>query len=146
MCVYMYIYIYIYGLTLLDLISGGGVSLCGHKQIWCILVWAILSNYVRSVSRSVPLLGTARLLSRSFRLFFSFLTPNLPTNIIPTNIAWVKSSGKSPMDMRIPPLTIKIMLESNPLKPAMLVGRSGVSYHIILYSSMLILHCWCHMI
>ena len=34
----------------------------------------------------------------------------LPTNIAPTNIAWLKSSGKFPMDMRIPPLRIKIML------------------------------------
>ena len=31
------------------------------------------------------------------------------------------------MDMRIPPLRIKIMLESNPLKSTMLVGRLGVS-------------------
>ena len=54
-------------------------------------------------------------------------TPNLPTNIIPTNIAWLKPSGKSPMDMRIPPLRIKIMLESYPLKPTMLVGGLGVS-------------------
>ena len=53
-------------------------------------------------------------------------TPNLPTNIIPTNIAWLKLSGKCPMDMRIPPLWIKIMLESNPLKSTILVGRLGV--------------------
>ena len=31
-------------------------------------------------------------------------TPNLPTNIVPTNNAWLKLSGKFPMDMRIPPL------------------------------------------
>ena len=31
-------------------------------------------------------------------------TPNLPTNIVPTNIARLKLSGKSPMDVRIPPL------------------------------------------
>ena len=30
--------------------------------------------------------------------------PNLPTNIIPTQIAWLKLSGKSPMDVRIPRL------------------------------------------
>ena len=30
--------------------------------------------------------------------------PNLPTNIVPTNIARLKLSGRSPMDMRIPPL------------------------------------------
>ena len=30
------------------------------------------------------------------------------------------------MDMRIPPLNIKILLESNPLKPRILVGRLGV--------------------
>ena len=31
-------------------------------------------------------------------------TPNLPTNITPANIARVKLSQRSPMDMRIPPL------------------------------------------
>ena len=31
-------------------------------------------------------------------------TPNLPTDIVPTNIARVKLSGKSPMGLRIPPL------------------------------------------
>ena len=30
--------------------------------------------------------------------------PNLPANTVPTNIASLKLSGKSPMDMRIPPL------------------------------------------
>ena len=30
-------------------------------------------------------------------------TPNLPTNILPTNIARLKLSGKSPMEIRIPP-------------------------------------------
>ena len=38
-------------------------------------------------------------------------TPNLPTNITPTQIAWVKLSGKFPMGLGIPPLKIKIMLE-----------------------------------
>ena len=54
-------------------------------------------------------------------------TPNLPTNIIPTGIAWVKLSGKSPLGLGTPPLKIKIMLESNPLKSKMLVGRLGVA-------------------
>ena len=31
-------------------------------------------------------------------------TPNPSTNIVPTNNAWLELSGKSPMDMRIPPL------------------------------------------
>ena len=53
------------------------------------------------------------------------LTPNLPTNIIPTNIAWLKLSGNFPMGLGIPPLNIKIVLESNPPKPTMLVGRLG---------------------
>ena len=53
-------------------------------------------------------------------------TPNPPTNIIPTNIAWLKLSGKFPMSLGIPPLKFKIMLESNPLKSSMLVGGLGV--------------------
>ena len=44
----------------------------------------------------------------------------------PTNIARLKLSGKHPMGLGIPSLKIKIMLESNPLKPTMLVGRLGV--------------------
>ena len=40
-------------------------------------------------------------------------TPDLPTNIVPTNIAWLRLSGEFPMDMRIPLLWIKITLESN---------------------------------
>ena len=55
-------------------------------------------------------------------------TPNLPTNIVSTNIARLKLSGKLPMYLRIPPLEIKIMLESNPVKSTMLVGGLGVAY------------------
>ena len=43
-------------------------------------------------------------------------TPNLPANIVPTNIAWLALSGKSPMGLGIPPLKIKIVLDSNPPK------------------------------
>ena len=57
---------------------------------------------------------------------FGYDTPNLPTSIVPTNIAWLKLSGRSPMGLGIPPLKINIMLESNPPKPTMLVGGLGV--------------------
>ena len=53
-------------------------------------------------------------------------SPNPPTNITPTNIAWLKLSGKSPLGLGIPPLRTKIMLESNRLKSTMLVGGLGV--------------------
>ena len=59
-------------------------------------------------------------------------TPNRPTKIVPTKIVpakirWLKISGKLPTDMRIPPLKIKIMLESNPLKSRILVRRLAIS-------------------
>ena len=38
-------------------------------------------------------------------------TPHLTTNIIPTNIARLRLSGKSPVDMRTASLQIKIVLE-----------------------------------
>ena len=44
----------------------------------------------------------------------------------PTNIARLKLSGKSPMGLGIPSLQNNIMLESNPLKPTMLVGGLAV--------------------
>ena len=65
-------------------------------------------------------------LCKPMSVFDKSSTPNLPTNIIPTKIARLKLSGKSPTDMRIQPLIFKIMLESNPLKSIMLVGRLGV--------------------
>ena len=36
--------------------------------------------------------------------------PNLPTQNLPTEIAWLRISGKLPMDMRIPPLQAKTIL------------------------------------
>ena len=50
-----------------------------------------------------------------------YAPPNLPTNIIPTKIAWLKLCRQFPMDMRIPPFKIKILLESNPPKSRILV-------------------------
>ena len=54
-------------------------------------------------------------------------TPDLPTNIIPTNIAWLKLCGKFPMGLGMSPLRIKIMLDSNPLKSITLVRRLAVA-------------------
>ena len=82
--------------------------------------------------------------SAKFALF-SAITPNLPTNITPTKIAGVKLSGNSPMGLGIPPLIINIMLESNPLKSIMLVGRLAVLYpvgwccHIIITTTITII-------
>ena len=53
--------------------------------------------------------------------------PNLPTKIIPAKIRFLKLSGKFPMDMRIPPLDIEMLLESNPLKSRILVRRLAVA-------------------
>ena len=64
------------------------------------------------------------------RLFFFdvLLWPNLPITIYPYYVRFVDSTfpGKSPADMSIPPLRIKIMLESNPLKSRILVRRLAV--------------------
>ena len=43
-------------------------------------------------------------------------TATLPPKIIAAKIRRLKISCKPPMDMRVPPLTIKIVIESNPLK------------------------------
>ena len=61
-----------------------------------------------------------------FKLITTTNTPSLPTNIIPTNIACVKLSGRFPVDMRIPPLKIKILLESDPPITRVLVRRLAV--------------------
>ena len=48
-------------------------------------------------------------------------TPNLPTKSLPAKIRWLKSSGKFPTGLGIPPLKLKIMFESSPLKSRILV-------------------------
>ena len=44
----------------------------------------------------------------------------------PTKVCWLRLSMESPMDMRIPPLTIKTLFKSNPPKSRILVRRSAV--------------------
>ena len=56
------------------------------------------------------------------------LRPGLPTKIIPTKIRWLKTSRIFPMSMRIPPLKLTILPESNPLKSRILVRRLAVSF------------------
>ena len=56
--------------------------------------------------------GGPRPVGAKVRAEWMYVTPNLPTNITATNIAWLKLSGKFPMDMRIPPLWIKIVKPS----------------------------------
>ena len=43
----------------------------------------------------------------------SLVTPNLPNQFIPTKICWLRISRKFPVDLGIPPLSNKILLESN---------------------------------
>ena len=46
--------------------------------------------------------------------------------IIPTKIRRLKTSGIFPMDMRIPPLKLEILLGSNPPKSRIVVRRLAV--------------------
>ena len=71
-------------------------------------------------------------------------TPNLRTKIIPTKIAWLKLSGRFPMGLGVPPLKIKILLESNPPKSRISVRRSGVPRHILYHISIhrILYHGW----
>ena len=76
-------------------------------------------------------------------------TPNLPAEIIPTKIRWLETSGKFPMDTRIPPLRIKILLESYPPNSMILVRRLAVltlvrcMMRVILYYVMWCDVMWC---
>ena len=107
MCVYIYIYICI--------------SLSKYVYIY---IYTHIHTYSGMVQTSEGSVGDP-FGSTSIRHASASHTPSLPTNIIPTQIARLELSGKSPMDMGIPPLNIKIMLESNPLQSTML-GRLGV--------------------
>ena len=59
--------------------------------------------------------------------------PNLPTKIIPTKIRWRKASAKCLMDIGIPPLNFKTLLESNPPTSRILVRRLAICQVIYLF-------------
>ena len=59
-------------------------------------------------------------------IFALAFAPNLPTKSIPAKIAGLKLSRESPMGLGTPPLGIKILFESNPLKPRILARRLAV--------------------
>ena len=100
MCVYIYIYIY----------TGFKGDICAHTYIYiyiyiyiCIQVSGGIYVYRAPGFRSVPAKRALRPTGM----------PNLPTLIIPTEIPWLIISGKCPMDVRIPPLKIKIMSQDH---------------------------------
>ena len=51
-------------------------------------------------------------------------TPNLPTKIIPTKTRGLKISGEFPVDMRIPPLNIKIKMPNQARSPRLASATS----------------------
>ena len=105
MNMYIYIYIHIWGIY--------NIYIYIYIYIYGIILSAVL--------HSLPDPGAL-----NSCMHISPNTPNLPTNIVPTNIARLKLSGKLPRGLEIPPLRIKIVLESNPLKSTMLVARLAV--------------------
>ena len=94
MCIYIYIYIYTYLAVVLasSMITASGVGLScyvsslGHVLSCCLAGWS------------------ARCLVGRWLVALACDMPNLPTNIIPTMIAWLKLSGKFLMGLGIPPL------------------------------------------
>ena len=77
-----------------------------------------------TLTHHIPLVAYSPRLASAWRM------PNLPTKIIPTKIRRLKHSGKSPMDLRIPPHKIQILPELNPLKSRILVREIGRMEHI----------------
>ena len=80
----------------------------------CVYIYIYISIYL-SISLSMPSSPAT-----------SSSTPDPPTKIITTKTRWLKLSGKFPMDVGIPPLMIKIVLQSNPLKYIIFVRRLAV--------------------
>ena len=109
MCIYIYtLYIYIINIATTHI----------HNMI---------TNNIKQTQRSLlasPLPPRHHPLHVGLQLRF---TPSLRTKITPTKIARLNISGKFPMGLGIPTLTIKILLESNPLKSRILVRRLAVA-------------------
>ena len=70
-------------------------------MLWYTIIYSIMSRRLAPPQA----IGVS-----SFEEFLkaAVITPNRPTNITPTNMARVKLFGKSPMDMRVPPLRLRL--------------------------------------
>ena len=99
-CMYIYIYIYIYD-------SGKAALLTWIQKMsaYCVLLGAQFDGYLLVQKIMTQLLARRR---SSWRVPCMrdalYNTPNLPTNIVPANIAGIKLSSKFLIDMRIPTL------------------------------------------
>ena len=118
---YKYIYIYIYIYTCIYIY----IYICVHIYIYIYIYIHII--YVGSSQKCRPQFPTISCRCKTHQNEAECaVRPISLLTLHPTNIAWLKLSGKFPMGLGIPPLQIKIMLESNPLKSTMLVGRLAV--------------------
>ena len=97
----------------------------GTQVLWCKL--GVPQFHL--VGMTTLCLAGARLVCIAYSLARGH-APNLPSKMMPTKIAWFKSSGEFPMGLGIPPFMIKILLESNPLKSRILVRRLAVPYSL----------------
>ena len=129
-CTYIYIYTYIHVYVYIYIYMYIHTYICIYTYTYHNSMYASQPKQRRGVAPP-PRTGRRRLPNA---------TPNPPTNIVPTSIARLRLSGSFPTGMRIPSLRIEIMLESNPLKPTMLVGRLGVLcfFHAICLTGKLI--------
>ena len=117
--VFYYIILYLIKLYIMSI----RIILC-YIMLYYIILYHIISYHVVGP-------GDARCPGRGGTM------PNLPAKIVPTKIYWLKLSWKFPMDLRIPPLEVKILLYPNHLKPRVSVRRlAGVpctTHEVALY-------------
>ena len=128
MCVYIYLYIYIYIYIMLYvhiyiyIYTHIYIYIHAHTRTYMyihIVIMILLMIMITILMTTITTYGRMAGSQTSGR-------PNLLTKIIPAKIARLKLSGKFPIALGIPPLIIKIMHESNPLKSTMLVRRLAV--------------------
>ena len=108
MCVYIYIYIYIYAY-----IHTYIVYKYIHICVLCAYIYIYIQRERESERRALECYTDhcSKMIVANCRRPIS-----LYTKIIPTKVRRLRISGEFPVDMRIPPLEIRIPLESNPLK------------------------------
>ena len=137
--VYVYIYIYIY------------IYICiyterereGHIGVYYV--------YVPSPRKLRKIYAAASQRTRAYKHHRGVFTSQRWQNVRPIsllrlspliNTCWLETSGKLPTDIRIPPLKLKIPLESRPPKSRTLVRRLAASTNDALRQSRASPHAW----
>ena len=125
---FLYIYIYIYGIAIVTPNLPTDIIRPRYYDMYVLYIYIYMHFYTLYISVYTYIyiyIHTQCSINTQLIMLYTLNlnVPNLPTNIIPTKIARLKLSGKSPVGLGIPPLIIILCLSRTLRNPQCQYGN-----------------------